>query len=277
MSPLLRLPAELRLQIYEHHYSLPYERLPFPGLDDIQIYWPRYTLPSGLALTNHLIYTELQGLLRKLRKSNTPDLALRLPLLFPLTELLSIVENVANQDRFATTDACLRRKYEVSLASLVEAFARKNFNKVQKRYEKERERTRWDLEDRARPTDGLRMTRLDPPQHLKAADLALLQNFVRKTVLRMRNSCDFTFRVRVIVSSDEEVRAVKMGWVLDLNPPLQVPSDFRHGMRVDVSLARKGGWGEEDLAKMEGEWPRVLVGTMRWVEATEVEGRMLEM
>jgi hypothetical protein len=277
MSLFLRLPAELRLQIYEHHYSVPYTRLPFPGLDDIEIYWPRYTLPSGLALTNRLIYTELQGLLRKLRKPNTPDLALRLPLLFPLTELLSIVENVANQDRFATTDVCLRQKCEVSLASLVEAFARKNFNKVQKRYEKERERTRWDLEDRARPTDGLRMTRPDPPSYLKSADLALLQDFVRKTVLRMRNGSDFTFRICVIVRGDEEVRAVKMGWVCDLTPPLRIPSDFRHGMRVEVSVARKGGLDEEYLRKMAEDLPRVLYRKLKWVGATEVEGWMLEM
>lgn len=172
-------------------------------------------------------------------------------------------------------DVCLRRNLEACLATEVKAFAGKNFNKVQKRYEKEKDCARWDLEDRARPTDGLRLTVTNRPAYPQAADLALLQDFVRKAVLRMRNSADFTFRVRIIVGDKEEVRAVKMGWVLDLSPALAVPNDFRHGMRTEVSLARRGGWGKEDMVKLVESWPVVLFERVRWVEADEMKSWMV--
>jgi hypothetical protein len=63
-SPLLDLPAELRLMVYEEHWEILYRPVPLrPLYGRIAFldrgYWPSYTIPSGLATTNRQLFGEL--------------------------------------------------------------------------------------------------------------------------------------------------------------------------------------------------------------------------
>jgi hypothetical protein len=87
LSPLLDLPAELRVMVYEHCFTTEYKRLPFGDYAIIRVgkyeiapvYWQSFTISVALMATNRQLNQEIQALPPKMRTYDAPDIIWQYP------------------------------------------------------------------------------------------------------------------------------------------------------------------------------------------------------
>ncbi|KAH7087418.1 hypothetical protein FB567DRAFT_345310 [Paraphoma chrysanthemicola] len=234
-SPLLRLPAELRLAVYRHHFRVTYRPLPTNGRDNIFAYWRCYSLPSGLARTNRQLYSELQAFLREVRPLDEPDIICSLPLPFSPNGLLAIVDEITALEKSGSD------LVDTHLAILVSYFAHPSCR-------------------------GQRIP--------TAENIALLKELVRKIVLRMRNSNDGKLRVR-FASVQSRVRELSFVIQHGVGRMFNSTKPSKCGLSIEASFATPGTFSPRHMSKMKGFLPAATWDRITWTTATEEEQDMI--
>ncbi|KAH7074538.1 hypothetical protein BKA63DRAFT_315807 [Paraphoma chrysanthemicola] len=234
-SPLLRLPAELRLAVYRHHFQVTYRPLPSDGGDNIFAYWRCYSLPSGLARTNRQLYLELRAFLREVRPLNEPDIICSLPLPFSPNDLFAIVDEITALENSGS------HLVDKHLAILVSYFAHPSC--------------------RGQPIPT-------------AKNIALLKELVRKTVMRIRNSNDGKFRVR-FASTQFRVKALSPLIHSGVGHMFNSAKPSKCGLSIEASFAEPGVLSPTNKSKMKSLIAAATWDRITFTLATEEEKELI--